>query len=70
MKAYEVSFPVIFTPDDQITDYGAVGGGLTDNTDMFRLAVAAWKKQAMVKLSFLRVFGYLANGSGCSPHPD
>ncbi|WDQ34040.1 glycoside hydrolase family 28 protein [Paenibacillus marchantiae] len=40
-KAYEVSLPVIPARDFQITDYGAVGDGLTDNTEMFRLAIAA-----------------------------
>ncbi|KAF4324643.1 hypothetical protein G195_001994 [Phytophthora kernoviae 00238/432] len=41
MKAYEVSLPVIPARDFQITDYGAVGDGLTDNTEVFRLAIAA-----------------------------
>ncbi|MDK8192874.1 glycoside hydrolase family 28 protein [Paenibacillus sp. UMB7766-LJ446] len=41
MKAYEVSLPVIPAGDFQITDYGAVGDGLTDNTEVFRLAIAA-----------------------------
>ncbi|KOY17287.1 glycoside hydrolase, partial [Paenibacillus xylanivorans] len=41
MKAYEVSLPVIPARDFLITDYGAVGDGLTDNTEVFRLAIAA-----------------------------
>lgn len=41
VRAYEADLPVIPAQDFQLTDYGAVGDGVTDNTEMFRLAIAA-----------------------------
>ena len=41
VQAYEANLPVIPAQDFRITDYGAVGDGVTDNTEMFRLAIAS-----------------------------
>ena len=41
VRAYEANLPVIPVQDFQLTDYGAVGDGVTDNTEMFRLAIAS-----------------------------
>ncbi|KAA8785734.1 polygalacturonase [Paenibacillus sp. 4624] len=41
LQAYEVDLPVIPDNDFHITEYGAVGDGLTDNTEAFRLVIAA-----------------------------
>lgn len=41
VRAYEANLPVIPVQDFQLKDYGAVGDGVTDNTEMFRLAIAS-----------------------------
>ncbi|CAI6083694.1 hypothetical protein PAECIP112173_04024 [Paenibacillus sp. JJ-100] len=41
VQAYEVDLPVIPKRDYHITEYGAVGDGITENTEAFRRAIAA-----------------------------
>lgn len=41
IQAYEVTLPVIPEREYHIKEYGAVGDGVTDNTEAFRLVIAA-----------------------------